>query len=111
MIKILLLASLVFTSSIALAGNGSSGGGGAFVCRDGSGGIKSSHLLDLWESQQLLKLNIPLSDDNVDEQINHALSKLSLADPLLAKVTTDYISIIFSNAHRLGDDIALPPPR
>lgn len=110
MFKIVLLTSLFFTSSIIYAGNGSSGGGGAFVCRNKDNQIKSSHLLDLWESQYILNLNVPLSNDRVEDQIATALNKLSLAHPLLAKETAKYITIIFSKAHILDDEIALPAP-
>ncbi len=95
---------------MALAGNGTSGGGGAFVCRDADQNIKSSHLLDLWEAKKIFKLDIVISNDSVEAQIAQALAKLASADPLLAAKTAEYIPILFLNARQLDDDISLPAP-
>lgn len=91
-------------------GNGTSGGGGALVCRDGNGIILSSHLLDLWEGEQLLNLNIIKTNESVDMQVNRALEKLGKADSLLASKTYDLMIPLFSHARILGDDVSLPAP-
>jgi hypothetical protein len=92
------------------AGNGTSGGGGAFVCRDNEKNILSSYLLDLWEAQKINNQEIVFSNVSSEEQINNAIEKLNKVDSYLASETAQQVELIFNSARYLPDDISLPAP-
>jgi hypothetical protein len=62
------------------------GGGGAYVCRNPDGSIRSSRLIDLWETERNAKrfgvpLHIERSDRDPELQFADAIKKLAAFDP------------------------------
>ena len=92
------------------AGNGTSGGGGAFVCRDLNNNITSTYLLDLWEAEKINNLDILFSNESPEDQVHHAIDKLNKIDSYLAAETEKQVELIFNSARNLPDDITLPAP-
>jgi hypothetical protein len=104
------ILSVLLSSGLTFAGGASSGGGGAYVCKDANGNITSAHLLDLWEATNIRGLNIPLTFEPRLLQIERALTKLATLDPEIAAETRKQIGPIFQNAHSLSGDVLLAPP-
>lgn len=103
--------SIILTSALARAGGASTGGGGAFVCRDeATGAIQSSELLDLWEGRLIQTWNIPLTNDPVDQQISKALLKLSKVDTGLFRRALQELSNIQAKAQYLPPEVSFPVP-
>jgi len=104
----------------ALAGSATSGGGGAYVCRDGSGQIKSAQLVDLWESQNIPfewssagATTIDVSLDNqtsVDQQITKAMGRLARLDSGLATQVGIDLKAIQGAVRPLPDGVSLTIP-
>lgn len=94
----------------AFAGNGTSGGGGAFVCRDLNNNITSTYLLDLWEAEKINNREILFSNESPEDQIKNAIDKLNKVDSYLAAETAQQVELIFNSARNLPDDITLPAP-
>jgi hypothetical protein len=74
--KRLIASVALLTTLTCLAGNGSSGGGGAAVCRDQDGRIISSQLLDLFEAPYIHGYQIEVSNVNFKDQIQKKLQKI-----------------------------------
>lgn len=87
-------------------------GGGAFVCRDASGKIKSDPLsvevLDLWEGNVFFKLPIKRSSQPWLEQVNEKIDKLRLWQPQLFQYI--YPSVA-SNIEKKPDGAIISPPQ
>jgi hypothetical protein len=74
-----ILALLMPLQSIGGVMNG--GGGQGVVCRDSNGNITSAKILDLWEAQALLQIEIPDSLETVETQLARAIKKFSRVYP------------------------------
>ncbi len=68
------IMSIILVGPLAFAGNEGGHGGGGFICPNAS----DSEFLDLYEAREN-GLNIPLSSEPVESQIQKALIKLKLA--------------------------------
>lgn len=116
--KTLLAYLLFFLTIMARAqqavGPGDGGGGGAYVCRNPDGSIKSSMLVDLWEAERTTfngrKLKIKYSDEDPHAQFERAMDKLREQDPELADVVAQEKENIFRRAEMLADDEEIPVP-
>ncbi len=108
--KSFLVAVLLLAVIQVKAGPSTSGGGGAFVCRDSKGQVTSSELLDLWEAKNLLNWKVEYSKDPVDTQIQKALSRLKLIDTYIADVVEKELIKIRAEAFYLPSTIALNAP-
>ncbi len=76
--------SLGSVTDAALDGGHESNSGGAFVCRDGNGGVQSVKLLDLFEGENLYSLVPMQSKATVAQLLEDALAKVQRAsDPLV----------------------------
>jgi hypothetical protein len=108
--------------SDAVSGNGTSGGGGAYVCRGSSNKILSAHIVDLWEAEHIaikwhgdqgLAFRIPIdytSTKTVDQIMADKLSKLASYNPIFAdKVLTEY-NYIKNNIIYLPSDVSIVTP-
>jgi len=120
--EIVFLCVFLFTGlSTVKAGPITSSGGGAFVCRDSSGQILSSRMVDLWESEHTPFRwpnrsgagVIPITytnDTSPEEQFNAALAKLSALDGDLADQVRIEQNNIFSQKNVLPDAISIALP-
>lgn len=107
----MLIASMILSGTAVLAGGASTGGGGAFVCRDkNTGKIQDSELLDLWEGRFIWDWNIPVTNEPVDQQMARALLKLSKVDTGLYQLTLLELAKIQVTAKYLPPEVTLPPP-
>lgn len=72
------LTSLMISgvTPLALAGGVDGGGGKSVVCRDSSGVIQTTEVLDLYEGRVMFGLNIQDSPEPMDVQIKNALSRI-----------------------------------
>jgi hypothetical protein len=114
-IKSVIALSLALVPATALARGGDVGnGGGAYICQDPHGRIKSALLLDLWEGQrdwkkQGLPYKIQKSNAPVETQIEQAMQKLMNSDPNLFAKVNAMLPIVRAHVdHLVGED--LPPP-
>jgi hypothetical protein len=106
-----------------MAGTATSGGGGAYVCRDAQGNVTSVKFVDIWEAE-----NIPWTWDPVgvgvgtlrfdrnanltqDEHLARAIEKLSPVDFLLAEELKKTIDQMRNSVNYLPEsiDVILPP--
>jgi hypothetical protein len=106
----ILLLSGLQAQAICPSGPSTSGGGGAFVCRDSNGQVTSSELLDLWEAKNLLNWKVEYSKDPVDAQIKKALSRLASVNSHIASEVEKELVKIRSEAFYLPATIALNAP-
>ncbi|MBA2404814.1 MAG: hypothetical protein H0V66_08590 [Bdellovibrionales bacterium] len=99
-------------------GSGSSGGGGAYVCRS-NGEITKSHLVDLWESENIdfpwpqlrkTKLNINYTASSWKTILNGALKNLDQIDPNLSNQVRIEIKEIIANIYLLPADVSITVP-
>lgn len=79
-IRFVIMLALIVHPASGEEGGASTGGGGAFVCRDGAGQIVDAELLDLWESRERRRWDIPYTNEDVALQIETAVSKLKSVD-------------------------------
>lgn len=97
----------------AHAGMGPSdgGGGGAFVRYDRLNRISEAELLDLWEGRKRPPYyNIPYTNEPVDVQLERAMAKLELVDPVLAQRTRENLKYVRANVEDLDPDVTIEPP-
>jgi hypothetical protein len=111
----------IFTSfAFADAGVGSTGGGGAYVCRNADGSIRKSLLVDLWESThtpfnwmgmnaKFLTLDLA-SNQDVDTQLQGAIARLKNLDPIFGLLVERQLVDIRSAVYFLPPDISLTLP-
>lgn len=110
------------------AGTVTSGGGGAYVCRDRQGNITSSHLVDLWEAANIpSKWNWPLeerlseqtafvinpilkNEESAQVQFEKALAKVAVVDFDLAESIRKMKEEIFGNTNKLPERISISVP-
>ena len=82
-----------------LAGPGSGGGGGAYVCRSG-GSIQSAELLDLFEAREASGQKIVYDENTpVGAQADKALAKLKTIHPGLAESAAIALNFIREPGH------------
>jgi hypothetical protein len=103
----------------ALAGGTSSGGGGAYVCRDRNGQMSSAKLVDLWESEnspfewgngtQVLKVDYDNATPE-QQQVDNALTKLDSFDTTLGSTVRLLVDEIRKNVRPLPSGVALTVP-
>jgi hypothetical protein len=112
------LAMSVVPAIAQSMGSGSSGGGGAYVCRS-NGEITKSHLVDLWESENIdfpwphlkkSKLNINYSTSSWKTILKGALKNLDQVDPNLSKQVKVEIEEIIANQYFLPSGVSITVP-
>jgi hypothetical protein len=105
------------------AGTVSDGGGGAYVCRDAAKKIISSHLVDLWEAENVewtwpnngqprvaRTIKIRFSNANPEQQFQAALSRIAKLDGALADEIKREKTGIFAKPHKLPESISISVP-
>lgn len=108
----------ITTSLLANAGNNSSGGGGAFLCRDKAGAVLKSLLIDLWEAEYTpfdwgngkKSIKVNYSNNSVDQQLQEALIRLQRIDSGLSREIAKVLAEVRSSIFDLpsGTTISLP---
>lgn len=106
----IIIGSLSLLLSIAHAGTAVSGGGGAYVCRDSSGDIISSELVDVWEAKNVYSEPILISNDPVEAQIERAIKRIRLVNSKFADRVEANLNHILANILYLKSGVALSPP-
>ncbi len=108
----------LFVSSVSFAGPGSSGGGGAYVCRNPDQSINKSLLADLWEAQNFMfgyptgkrKLSITKTNESWQDQLEAALIKLEAVDPIFANNVRVELAYLQTHVNDLPLDIGITLP-
>ena len=106
---ILPICTILTIASSSVVANEKGNGGGGWVCRDGSGRIKSAALWDLKEGRAHGKI-IPVSDRPEEEQTRQALNKLREQLPNLAAAVERELPLIRPKFIPVGGGYRLPPP-
>jgi hypothetical protein len=117
---IIMALSLAFLSTLTSAqtsavpskmmGPGLGGGGGAFVCRNGSGEVLNSELLDLWEAREILGWQVPYSEEPIETQLIRAILKIQAYDSGLYQLIQNETATLRTNARMLGNEVTIAPP-
>ncbi len=102
-----LLVLLVSVHALANGGNGSSGGGAAYVCRDANKNITSAGMLDTYEGQFWHGLNIPISSVDPTTQLRAALARMT--DDYRRNLIADTADRIFANLSFLPAGVEMSP--
>lgn len=110
MLKRWLIFCLLSLSNVIYAGNGTSGGGGAFVCRDSQKNILNSELLDLWEAKYLNRLTIDKSNEGIETQIERAFSNLDKFHTPYLDTIKEELEIILNKAIALPKGVTIKAP-
>lgn len=103
------LALTLLTTLNSFAGNGSSGGGGSAVCRDLSGKIVSSTLLDLYEAPYIHGLEIDLADNLYKDQVQLRLQKIKRI-PFYFHLINEAVAEIYKSFNFLPIGVSLNAP-
>ena len=103
----------LMASSVAFGGGDSSSGGGAMVCRDAQGNVKSAELLDLWEVQLGSDhAVVSRSDKEVHEQIADALLKIkSSFGDYTSKQIEDRVAYVQARVRHVPPKIKISAPQ
>lgn len=117
----LLMLSASTASAFALTdGANSSGGGGAYVCRDSSNQIVQSHLVDLWESAHIpfawpglsqTTISVLLTNgQTVDDLLGQSIARLRNIDFAFAGLVEAQLDHVRSNQNFLPADTSIQLP-
>ena len=72
------LTTMLFLSSLSFASAGVDGGGGkSVVCRDDSGKITSTEVLDIYEGKVQYGLNIQTTNEPIKTQMERAIEAIT----------------------------------
>lgn len=108
------LTLIIFLGTISCylwAGTAVSGGGGAFVCRDAQGNVRSAELLDLWETQYVYGDKVVESNEDVDVQIDRVLGNLEVYSPTFAAEIRNELSLQRELFESIAPDVAISAPK
>ncbi|MGE3260723.1 MAG: hypothetical protein AB7K68_02980 [Bacteriovoracia bacterium] len=108
---LLLVLALFGAQSANAEGTAGSGGGGAFVCRDGQREIQSAELVDLWEANHVYGEQVVYSQDSYLEQITKAMGRLHMVHGAFAEQVQKNLEIVLQNMISLQSGVSLTPPR
>lgn len=108
--RMIFFLMLVSVSAWGEAGAGSSGGGGAFVCRDANGDITEVELADLWEARALDGLNIAVSAAEPAQQALAAIDKLAPHDAELHKRTRANLRLVLRQVQQVPARVGIARP-
>lgn len=105
-------AVLLLTGATAQAKHGgtSSGGGGAFVCRNPDGTVASAELLDLFEAREINGIAVTASDEPFLDQAEKAVERIGFFDPVFAAEVDKNVAFVLEHQHVLSDAVTIPPP-
>lgn len=109
----LLLAFVALTRTApAHAANERGNGGGAVVCRDGSGIINRAELLDYYEARSIRGLTLDLGGDelSLEQKVEHVLRRLERLDPERAGIYRADAAFFFANVGHPTDTVLIPLP-
>ncbi len=116
---LLLSLGLFISASPVRAGAVDGGGGGAYVCRNADGSIRSARMADLWESENTPylwphkrgKLSIAYSNTvSAEAQFHKAIEKIARLDPYIAARVRAERDKLFREKNSLPDSISIALP-
>lgn len=120
--KLAILGIILASTLTAHAATGpiTSGGGGAYVCRE-DGALRAAYMVDLWEAENTPfrwphlakagKISIPMDyQRSAEEQFAAALARLAALDEDLAEQVRKEKDSLFSNANHLPEWISIGKP-
>jgi hypothetical protein len=118
--KLNIIWGTFLASATAFAGGATSGGGGAYVCRDQSGAVTSSLIVDLWESQNVSfswqdgkpsRISIiPDNNTQVQNQLDKALANLRDMEPELGAAVASQVTQLQDVINYLPQGVSLTIP-
>ncbi len=115
----LLAAVAFFTAASAMAGTKDGGGGGAYVCRNADGSIRSARMADLWEAENTPfhwphkkgKLKISYSNAiSAESQFAKMIERISRFDPILGARVRSERDRMFAEKNSLPDSVSIALP-
>lgn len=107
---VLILVTLAIQPTYAEQGGASTGGGGAYVCRDRKGHVVDSELLDLWEARERRKWDIPYTNESVTKQLDRALTKLKKIDSTFHRAVVEDLKYVRENVENLPANQSIQAP-
>ena len=105
--KPLLIVMMLLVAGNIFAGDKLGNGGDAVVCRNSTGQIISSELLDYYEAREIRKINIDTgpANDSVDTKLNLVLSQLKRFDVPRAEQYKKYLDLFAMESKILDADL------